>query len=128
MKLPLLAVLLFVPCVALAQTSTNSTDNPSAPTCTGHHKHKQGHSPEQELAFLTKKLDLSDSQQQDIGPILTSAATQRKAIFENASLSKEEKHQQLKALHEQTTTQIEAQLTPDQTTTFEEMQQKHHQK
>jgi len=127
MKLSLLAVLAFLPCVAVAQTSTNSTDTPAAPTCDGG-KHKHKHNPEQELAFLTKALDLSSDQQDAIKPILVSAAEKRKSIHEDTTLSDDQKHEQMKALHQDTTTQIEAQLNPDQATKFEELQQKHHKK
>jgi hypothetical protein len=133
MKLPLLAILTFLPCVALAQStadsdstsdsgSTSSTDKCSD----SGHKHWHHHSPAQQLAWLTTKLSLSDTQQGQIGPVLTSRDTQLKTIFENQSLSKEQKHAQAKSVFESTNQQIESFLDGDQVTEFEALHHHHH--
>jgi len=131
MKLPLLAVLAFLPCVALAQSTTDSdsgstsSTNPPACSGSGHGKGKHHFSPQQQLARLTTKLGLSDTQQGQIGPVLVSRDAQLKAIFQNTSLSKEQKHEQAKAVFQASKQQIESFLTPEQVTQFEALHQKH---
>jgi len=123
MKLPLLALFAVLPCLAIAQTSTNGTDNPTPPSC-GNGGGPKEHRPHPlDLAHLTAALNLTADQQAEIGPILSSAADQRKAIFDNTSLDPQDKQAQLKSLHEQTVTQIEAVLTQDQVAKFQKMQQ-----
>ena len=125
MKIPLLVTLAFLPCLALAQ-STTDTSSTNCPSCSGP-KHWQHHpqSPEQQLAFLTTKLGLSETQQGQIGPVLVSRDAKLKTIFEDTSLTKEQKHEQIKALMESTNTQIESFLTPEQVTQFEALHQDH---
>ena len=131
MKLPLLAVLAFLPCVALAQSTTDSdsgstsSTNPPACSGSGHGKGKHHFSPQQQLARLTTKLGLSDTQQGQIGPVLVSRDAQFKTIHENTSLSEDQKHEQMKALMESTNQQIESFLNPAQVAQFKEMHQHH---
>ena len=122
MKIPLLITLAFLPCLALAQ-STTSTNQPS---CNGPKLGQhQPPSPEQQLARLTTKLGLSDTQQGQIGPVLVSRDAQFKTIHENTSLSEDQKHEQMKALMESTNQQIESFLNPAQVAQFKEMHQHH---
>ena len=120
MKLPLLVTLAVLPCLALAQSTTNTNQ----PCCTGP-KPGQRHppSPEQQLARLTTKLGLSATQQGQIGPVLVSRDEQLKALFENTSLTKEQKHEQMKALMESTNQQIVSFLKPAQVAQFEALHQ-----
>ena len=131
MKLPLLITLAFLPCLALAQgtsgSDSDSTPSTNQPSCSGpkHGHHHHHFSPEKQLAFLTSKLGLSTDQQATIGPILVSRDAQLKTIFQDKSLTKEQKHEQIKALFESTNTEIEAALTPEQVTQFEALHQHH---
>jgi len=122
MKLPLLVTFAFLPCLALAQSTTDTNQ----PSCTApnqwHHHH---HSPEQQLAWLTTKLGLSDIQQGQIKPILVSRDEQLKALHENTSLSEDQKHEQMKALIESTNQQIVSFLNPAQVAQFKELHQHH---
>jgi hypothetical protein len=127
MKLPLLAILTFLPCVALAQSTADSDSTSSTDKCSdAGHKHWHHHSPAQQLAWLTTKLGLNDTQQGQIGPVLTSRDTQLKTIFENQSLSKEQKHAQAKSVFESTNQQIESFLNGDQVTQFKALHHHHH--
>jgi len=123
MKLPLIIALAFLPCLALAQ-STTDTNQPSgtAPNQWHHHHH---FSPEQQLARLTTKLGLSETQQGQIGPVLVSRDAQLKAIHENTSLTKEQKHEQHKALRASTRQQIESFLNPAQVAQFKALHHHH---
>ena len=125
MKIPLLAILAFLPCLALAQSTTNTNQ----PSCNGpkqweHHQQ----SPEKQLARLTTKLGLSQTQQGQIGSILVSRDEQLKTIFQNTSLTKEQKLDQVKTLMENTNQQIETYLTSEQDAQFQALQRHHHDK
>ena len=127
MKLPLIITLAFLPCLALAQSTTISaptcsTNQPSSTEQKPLHHHL---SPEKELAWLTTKLGLSDTQQGQIKPLLVSKTEKLKAIHEDTSLTEDQKHAQSKALIESTDQQIESFLTPAQVTQFEALHQDH---
>lgn len=129
MKLPLLAVLAFLPLVAVAQSTTDSDSTASSADQSSDtvHKHRHHHlDPTQQLAFLTKKLNLTTNEQGDIGPVLTSRDTQAKTIFQDQSLTKEQKHDQIKALRESSDKQIESYLNAEQVTQFEALHHHHH--
>lgn len=74
---------------------------------------------------MTTKLGLSSTQQGQIGPVLTSKDTQMKSIFENTSLTKDQKHAQMEALMKSSNQQIESFLNPAQVQTFEQLHQHH---
>jgi len=122
MKLPLLVTLAFLPCLALAQ-STTDTNQPSGTAPKEWQHHHQ--SAEQQLAFLTTKLTLSDTQQGQIKPVLVSRDVKFKAIREDASLTDAQKHEKIKALMESTNQQIESFLNPAQVAQFKELHQHH---
>ena len=122
MKIPLLVTLAFLPCLALAQSTTDTTPPSGTAPKEWHHRHE---SPEQQLAWLTTKLDLSTTQQGQIGPVLVARDKQLKAIRENTTLTEDQKHEQIKALIESTNQQIESFLNPAQVTQFKELHQHH---
>ncbi len=127
MKLTLFAILTFLPCVALAQSTTNtSPDQTDQTSASGpkewYHHHR---SPEKQLAKLTTKLGLDATQQGQIKPVLVAQAEQLKSIFENTSLTKEQKHEQIKTLRESTKQQIESFLNPTQLAQFKELHPHH---
>ena len=127
MKLPLLAILTLLPCVAWAQATTDSgsTSSTNQPTCSAPKHRWHHHDAAQQLQWLTTKLDLSSTQQGEIGPVLTSKDSQMKTIFHNTSLSKEQKHEQIKALMQSSKQQIESYLNPTQVQTFEQLHHHH---
>jgi len=128
MKIPLLVTLTFLPCLALAQSTTDTSDTPSTnqPSASGQpQEHHHFRSPDQQLAWLTAKLTLSDIQQGQIKPVLVSRDEQLKAIHENTSLTDEQKHEQVKELMHSTNQQIESFLNPAQVAEFKELHQHH---
>jgi len=68
---------------------------------------------------LTTDLNLTPDQQAKIKPILMDRHTKVKAIRDDASLSKQQKKEQLKEIGQTTDGQIKAILTPDQQTKFD---------
>jgi hypothetical protein len=127
MKLPLLALLTLLPCAAWAQATTGSdtTTSTNQAACSGPKHRRYHHDEAQQLQWLTTKLGLSSTQQGQIGPVLSSRDTQMKTIFQNTSLSKEQKHEQVKALVQSSKQQIESYLNPTQVQTFEQLHHHH---
>jgi hypothetical protein len=74
----------------------------------------------QKLERLANELALTPEQKRQLVPILLAEAPKVKAIKDDPSLSKLQKLEQLKALHDQTDPQVKAILTPDQ---YQKLQQ-----
>jgi len=77
--------------------------------------------PEKEIAFLTKKLNLTADQQNQIKPILADRQQQMEALRADTSLSREDRFSKMKTIREDSRAKIEALLTADQKSTFEQM-------
>jgi molecular chaperone DnaK (HSP70) len=123
MKIPLFAILTLLPCLAVAQSTPPATSTAPSDTETHHHHHH--FSPDQQLAFLTTKLGLSATQQAQIKPVLVSTGSQIKTIHDNASLTKEQKHAEIKPLEKSSKTQIEQYLNPAQLAEFKQLHHHH---
>jgi Spy/CpxP family protein refolding chaperone len=122
MKSPLLLVLTLLPCLAWAQTSTDTTDTSSAPDSQSHQGPPHGPpDPDKIVEHLTQELQLTSSQQDQIKQILQTEFAQMKTIHEDTTLTDDQKHQQMTALYQDSKKQIEGVLTPDQVTKFDQM-------
>lgn len=75
----------------------------------------------QKLAMVAKALNLSPEQKAKLAPILEAEAPKLKALKENTSLSPMQKLDALRAIHQQTDPQVQAILTAQQYTQWEEM-------
>ena len=84
----------------------------------GHH----GMNPEAQLQHLTKALDLSADQQSQIKPILENRDAQMKQLWQDQSLSEQDRHSKMQAIHQDTNSKIEAVLNDTQKQKFEQMQ------
>jgi hypothetical protein len=78
----------------------------------------------QKLEHLTKELKLTPQQKTQLVPILESEAPKVDAIRGNASLTKMQKMQELKAVHDQNDPQVKSILSPDQYQKLQEIRQK----
>ena len=78
--------------------------------------------PEARLQRLTKRLNLTAEQQEQVRPILTDSSQQMQAIRSDSSLTRKDRRQRLKGLREDTTAKLESVFTPDQKQGFENMQ------
>jgi len=99
MKLSLLTILALLPGVILAQSSSTGPTTSTAPE-----QRSQEGQPDQakRLAYLTARLNLTPDQQNQVKAILDAESAKMKSIYEDASLSPEQKHQQMDALHQDT--------------------------
>ena len=77
--------------------------------------HAQSPEATQKLEQLAKQLKLTPQQKLQIAPILESEAPKIKAITGDPGLSKVQKMEQLKGVHDQTDPQMKSILTPEST-------------
>ncbi|HEY7387253.1 MAG TPA: hypothetical protein VH640_02015 [Bryobacteraceae bacterium] len=78
------------------------------------HLGAQSVKPTEKLQRLAADLALTPQQKRQLIPILASEAPKVEAIKADSSLSKIQKLEQLKAVHDQTDPQVKAILTPEQ--------------
>ena len=78
----------------------------------GHHHHQ--FNPQKAAQHLQKRLNLTDDQTAKIEPILADQHQKMTALHSDTSLSKDQRHQQMRTIFEQTHTQLAGVLTPDQ--------------
>ncbi len=105
--------------IALAQDA--ATTPPEGPPPSGMHRGHGPMSPDEQLAHMTKALDLSGDQQTQIKPLLAAHQQQVMQLHEDQSLSREDKHAKMEALNTDTHTKIEAVLNDTQKAKFEKM-------
>ena len=106
---------------AFAQDSTQQqpADAPAM-----HGPAHRGMDPDQQLAHMTKALNLSTDQQAQIKPILENQHQQMMQVHQDQSLSRQDKMTKMKSLNGDTNSKIEAVLNDQQKQKFEAMQQK----
>jgi protein CpxP len=88
------------------------------------HGQRRPMDPDKQLAMMTKKLNLTSDQQNQIKPILTDRQQQMQALRADSSMSREDRISKMKAIREDSRGKIEAVLNADQKQTFENMQQR----
>ena len=79
--------------------------------------------PNRQLKMLTKRLNLTKDQQQQIRPILTDRQQQFESIRSDNSLSAEDRRAKMQAAREDSEAKIKAVLNDSQKQTYEQMQQ-----
>jgi len=105
--------------------SVFADDDAKTPPAEGkHHGQGQHGNP---VEMLTKALNLTADQQTQVKAIFDETQPQRKAIWEDKALSKEDKAAKMKELHTTTFAKVRALLTAEQQTAFDALQQKHEQ-
>ncbi len=108
---------------AFAQSDTPAQQ--PAPTATGG---RHGMSVDDQLARMTKELNLTSDQATQIKPILTGRQQQMEALHQDQSMSQEDKMAKMKGLRDDSNTKIEAVLNDTQKQQFEAMQAKQQQR
>lgn len=93
----------------------------TAPTPMGRHHHM---STDRQLKHLTKQLDLSADQQSQIKPILDSRQQQMQAVWQDQTLSRQDRRQKMMDIQQDTSSKIEAVLNDTQRQKYEAMQAK----
>ncbi len=80
---------------------------------------------EQRLQHLTKALNLTEDQQMKIKPILENETQQLQALHQDTSIAQQDRWPKMKAIRDNTTSQITPILTPDQQKKYETMMERH---
>ncbi len=79
--------------------------------------------PDRQLEHMTKELGLSADQQSQIKPLLVERQQKMQAIFQDQSLSREDRRARMQAIRTDSQSKIEAVLNDQQKQKFEAMQQ-----
>lgn len=79
--------------------------------------------PNKEVQHLTKKLNLTTDQQNQILPILTSRQQQMESIRNDSSLSPQDRRAKFQSVREDSDSKIRAVLNDDQKKQYDQMQQ-----
>jgi hypothetical protein len=111
------------------QSSAPQPAAPQAQAPAGHEHGRRQADPNRQIQMLTKKLNLTADQQNQLLPILTDRQQQMAAIWNDNSLSKQDRHAKVRAIREESKNKIEAVLNTNQKQTYEQMlQHQHHRK
>lgn len=79
--------------------------------------------PSQQLRRLTKKLNLTSQQQDQLLPILTDRQQQMAALLDDSSLSAQDRHTKARALREDSDSKIKAVLNDHQKQQYQQMRE-----
>ncbi len=99
-------------------------DPQPAPDANAPQHHHHAPNPQRQADMLTKKLGLTPDQSAKIEPILADRDQKMQALMANTQLAPEDRHQQMKAINQDSQGQMAAVLTPDQIAQLKEM--RHH--
>ena len=104
-----------------------SQDESTAPQ-KGHWAGRHEADPNKQLQHMTKKLNLTADQQNQILPILTDRQQQMQSIRNDSSLSQQDRRAKFRALREDSDSKIRAVLNDDQKKTYDQMHQQMHER
>src|ERR1700691_5883883 len=88
------------------------------------HMGRQPMTPDEQVARMTKRYNLSADQQTQIKPILANQQQQMMALRQDSSLSRDDKMAKMKSIRDDSSTKIQAVLNDTQKKQFAEDQQK----
>jgi protein CpxP len=108
--------------LALAGTSLAQAQDSTSPAPP--HQGPHAPNPQQQLARLTKQLQLSADQQAKIGPILQSRDQQIQALRADTSLSPPDRRAKMMSIVQDSTKQVDALLTDAQRDQWKAMREK----
>jgi periplasmic protein CpxP/Spy len=80
--------------------------------------------PDRQLQHMTRELGLSADQQGQIKPLLVDRQQKMEALFQDQSLSREDRRAKMEEIRQQSQSKIEAVLNDQQKQKFEAMQQR----
>jgi transposase len=101
------------PATPQTDTQNNTQADPGAAPMHHHRGHHRA-DPQHQAEFLSKKLNLSPDQTAKLQPILADRQQKFDALRQNSSLTPDQRHEQMKAIHQSTQQQLASVLSPDQ--------------
>jgi periplasmic protein CpxP/Spy len=99
----------------------NAAPAPAQQAGNGHHQPK---TPDEQVARMTKRYNLSSDQQAQIKPILANQQQQMQALRQDSSLSREDRMAKVKSIRLDSSTKIQALLNDGQKQKFAQDQQR----
>ena len=106
--------------LGVAVAAPQAQDQSAQPSqSAGHHQAD----PNRQLQRLTKRLNLTADQQNQILPILTGRQQQMQSIFSDNSLSPQDRHAKMRSVREDSDARIKAVLNDQQKQTYDQMLQ-----
>lgn len=109
-----LALILALPLVLGIALFAQDTQSAPAPGARPKRHAVQRDRAETRLRHISKRLNLTDQQQDKLRPILQDESNRVKEVDDNTSLSAQERHKKLKEIHRATRLQMEDILTDEQ--------------
>lgn len=103
-------------------TLPENSPSANAPFHHGHH----APNPQRQAERISKQLNLSADQTAKLTPIFAARDQKFQEMQQNTSLTPEQRHEQMKAIHQSTEQQLAAVLTPDQMQQLKSMHHNHH--
>ena len=105
---------------AVAQSSQDATaPNASTATMPAH----QQSDPQQQMARLSRKLQLTPAQAAKLEPILQSRQQQMQQLRADTSMSPSDRHAKMRSIMQDSNTQLQSVLTDSQKQQYQQMQQ-----
>ncbi|HEX6547038.1 MAG TPA: hypothetical protein VF023_12070 [Bryobacteraceae bacterium] len=131
MKKPVLALFISA-CMGIGSTAllAQPQDQQSDQQQNDQHPHRRGRrgarnaDPQQMVNRLSKRLNLTSDQQQKLLPIFTDQQQQMKSLWQDNSLSRDDRMTKMKSIHEDTNNKVNAILNEEQKQKYADMQQK----
>ena len=111
----------FALCIIFGAGLTLATPLPQETPATAPNSHS--FDPNQQLRRLTKRLNLTGEQQNQLLPILTDRQQQMAAVRNDSSLSGQDRHAKARALREESDSKIKAVLNDSQKQQYQQMRQ-----
>ncbi len=102
-------------------TLPENSPNANAPYHHGHH----APNPQKQAEFISKKLNLSADQTAKLTPIFADRDQKFQALMQDQSLTPQQRHEQMKAIHQSTEQQLATVLSPDQLQQLKSMRHNH---
>jgi hypothetical protein len=104
-----------------AQPTLPDSQNGNAP----HHYRDHAPNPQHQAEFISKKLNLSADQTAKLTPIFADRDQKFQALMQDQSLTPQQRHEQMRAIHESTEQQLATVLSPDQLQQLKSMRHNH---
>ena len=115
----------FTATAAFAQQTQlpENTPNGNGPA---HHFRHHAPNPQRQAEMISKRLNLSADTTAKLTPIFADRDQKTQALFQDQSLSPQQRHEQMKSIHQNTEQQLATVLTPDQLQQLKTMRHGHH--
>jgi periplasmic protein CpxP/Spy len=108
--------------IGMGMAAPVAQDSQAGPQTNAQSQYRQ-RDPQQELQFMTKKLNLDADQQSKLLPILTDRQQQIQAIRADNTLSKKDRHEKIRSVMQDSRSKIDAVLNDTQKQEWQQMRQ-----